>query len=259
MKLNSMMSQELPIKVAPQTRVGQQVDENVSATRNVSSSMSIHRSLSSSSDESSASSASSASSSSSSSSVKLSSSSSLIEEDNSPIFDVSVSVNGKQQANKKPGQQITDDEEDDDDEDEDFVMSEVVRAKLSFHEDEEEESSCTLGEPPSLQPPQPPPAQQEAETTPPQQQYTTLTALKCHALYKIQEKIRSGGFGDVYKGVRKIDHAPIAIKIIRKDKINSWTLNVRDSTRLGEGLKIIDFLLTISMTKLDSTLLLGAN
>jgi serine/threonine protein kinase len=134
-------------------------------------------------------------------------------------------VSAKQQANK-----ITDDEEDDDDEDEDFVMSEVVRAKLSFHEDEEEESSCTLGEPPSLQPP---PAQQEAATTPPQQQYTTLTALKCHALYKIQEKIRSGGFGDVYKGVRKIDHSPIAIKIIRKDKINSWTLNVRDSTRGG--------------------------
>lgn len=243
MKLNSMMSQELPIKVAPQTRVGQ-VDEDVSAAhRNVSSSMSIHRSLSSSSDESSA------SSSSSSSSVKLSSSSSLIEEDSSPIFDVSNKATAKQQTNKKPGQQITDDEEDD--EDEDFVMSEVVRAKLSFHEDEEEESSCTLGEPPSLQPP-PPPAQQEETPPPAQQQYTTLTALKCHALYKIQEKIRSGGFGDVYKGVRKIDHAPIAIKIIRKDKINSWTLNVRDSGRGGE---FFDFLFsTIRMTKLDSTL-----
>ena len=58
------------------------------------------------------------------------------------------------------------------------------------------------------------------------QQYTTLTSLKCHSLYKIQEKIRSGGFGDVFKGVRKLDLTPIAIKIIRKDKINSWTLNV---------------------------------
>lgn len=56
-------------------------------------------------------------------------------------------------------------------------------------------------------------------------QYSTLTALQSHALYKIQDKIRSGGFGDVYKGVRKPDHAPIAIKIIQKKNISSWTLN----------------------------------
>lgn len=41
-------------------------------------------------------------------------------------------------------------------------------------------------------------------------------------LYKIQEKIRSGGFGVVYKGVRRIDNLPIAVKIIRKDKISLW-------------------------------------
>lgn len=42
-------------------------------------------------------------------------------------------------------------------------------------------------------------------------------------LYKIQEKIRSGGFGVVFKGVRRFDNLPIAIKIIRKDKITLWT------------------------------------
>lgn len=57
--------------------------------------------------------------------------------------------------------------------------------------------------------------------------YSTLTSLKCHSLYKIQQKIRSGGFGDVYRGTRIIDNLPIAIKIIKKDKINSWALNVR--------------------------------
>ncbi len=41
-------------------------------------------------------------------------------------------------------------------------------------------------------------------------------------LYKIQEKIRSGGFGVVFKGQRRIDNFPIAIKFIRKDKINLW-------------------------------------
>ena len=41
-------------------------------------------------------------------------------------------------------------------------------------------------------------------------------------LYKIQEKIRSGGFGVVFKGQRRIDNLPIAIKFIRKDKINLW-------------------------------------
>lgn len=54
--------------------------------------------------------------------------------------------------------------------------------------------------------------------------YSTITSLKGHPFYKIQEKIRSGGFGDVYKGTRKYDQLPIAIKIISKKKINSWTM-----------------------------------
>jgi serine/threonine protein kinase len=49
--------------------------------------------------------------------------------------------------------------------------------------------------------------------------------LKEHPLYRIQEKIRSGGFGDVYKGIRKTDNMPIAIKVIEKKKIVSWTTN----------------------------------
>ena len=56
--------------------------------------------------------------------------------------------------------------------------------------------------------------------------YSTITSLKCHPLYKIQEKIRSGGFGDVYKGMRRSDNTPIAIKIVSKKKINSWRQQV---------------------------------
>ena len=41
--------------------------------------------------------------------------------------------------------------------------------------------------------------------------------------YQIKEKIRSGGFGVVFKGVRRIDNLPIAVKIIRKDKICLWS------------------------------------
>ena len=54
--------------------------------------------------------------------------------------------------------------------------------------------------------------------------YSTITSLKGHPLYKMQDKIRSGGFGDVYKGTRKYDQLPIAIKIISKKKISSWTM-----------------------------------
>lgn len=50
-------------------------------------------------------------------------------------------------------------------------------------------------------------------------------------LYKIQEKIRSGGFGVVFKGQRRIDNLPIAIKFIRKDKINLW-FDTPDSGRI---------------------------
>jgi hypothetical protein len=56
------------------------------------------------------------------------------------------------------------------------------------------------------------------------QTYSTITSLKGHPLYKMQDKIRSGGFGDVYKGTRKYDQLPIAIKIISKKKISSWTM-----------------------------------
>lgn len=61
--------------------------------------------------------------------------------------------------------------------------------------------------------------------------YSTITTLKGHPYYKIQDKIRSGGFGDVFKGTRKYDDLPIAIKIISKKKITSWTVNVNDSSK----------------------------
>jgi hypothetical protein len=51
---------------------------------------------------------------------------------------------------------------------------------------------------------------------------STVTSLRTHPLYKMQEKIRSGGFGHVYKGTRLDDNSPIAIKIVPKDKISSW-------------------------------------
>lgn len=55
--------------------------------------------------------------------------------------------------------------------------------------------------------------------------HSTVSSVETNSylrLYKIQEKIRSGGFGVVFKGVRRFDNLPIAIKIIRKDKINLW-------------------------------------
>ena len=55
------------------------------------------------------------------------------------------------------------------------------------------------------------------------QTYSTMTSLSYHSLYRVQERIRSGGFGDVYKGVMRADNTPIAIKIVRKDRISSWT------------------------------------
>jgi hypothetical protein len=61
--------------------------------------------------------------------------------------------------------------------------------------------------------------------------YSTIFSLKEHPLYRIQEKIRSGGYGDVYKGIRKTDNMPIAIKVIEKKKVVSWTTNeVSDSS-----------------------------
>ncbi len=56
--------------------------------------------------------------------------------------------------------------------------------------------------------------------------FSTITSIKSHPLYKVQEKIGCGGFGEVYKGIRKIDNMPIAIKIIKKNKINSWITSV---------------------------------
>jgi tRNA A-37 threonylcarbamoyl transferase component Bud32 len=60
--------------------------------------------------------------------------------------------------------------------------------------------------------------------------YSTIFSLKEHPLYRIQEKIRSGGFGDVYKGVRKTDNMPIAIKVLEKKKIVSWTTTSQNIT-----------------------------
>lgn len=63
-------------------------------------------------------------------------------------------------------------------------------------------------------------------TTTAQPVQNSINPIKLNTLYKIQEKIRSGGFGDVFKGVRRFDNLPIAIKIIRKEKINQWSVNV---------------------------------
>ena len=41
--------------------------------------------------------------------------------------------------------------------------------------------------------------------------------------YKIMGKIRSGGFGEVFKGRRCCDNAAIAFKVIKKEKIKRWT------------------------------------
>lgn len=66
----------------------------------------------------------------------------------------------------------------------------------------------------------------QQETTSAQTTYNSINPIKLNSLYKIQEKIRSGGFGDVYKGIRRVDNLPIAIKIIRKERINQWFVNV---------------------------------
>jgi len=61
----------------------------------------------------------------------------------------------------------------------------------------------------------------QTQTTP----YTSLGANEASSylkLYKIQEKIRSGGFGVVFKGQRRIDKLPIAVKFISKEKISLW-------------------------------------
>lgn len=55
--------------------------------------------------------------------------------------------------------------------------------------------------------------------------YSSISPIEYNKVYKIQEKIRSGGFGDVYKGQRRTDNMPIAIKIIKKDKITLWNNN----------------------------------
>ena len=40
-----------------------------------------------------------------------------------------------------------------------------------------------------------------------------------HARYLIAHKIASGGFGDVYAGVRKKDGMPVALKVIPKKRV----------------------------------------
>jgi len=54
-------------------------------------------------------------------------------------------------------------------------------------------------------------------------EHTSISPIKSNSLYQIQEKIRSGGFGDVFKGQRRLDGLPIAIKVIRKEKIYYWS------------------------------------
>ena len=51
---------------------------------------------------------------------------------------------------------------------------------------------------------------------------SSISPIEFNKIYKIQEKIRSGGFGDVYKGLRRIDNLPVAIKVIKKDRISLW-------------------------------------
>ena len=51
---------------------------------------------------------------------------------------------------------------------------------------------------------------------------SSISPIEFNKIYKIQEKIRSGGFGDVYKGLRRIDNLPVAIKVIKKDRISTW-------------------------------------
>lgn len=60
--------------------------------------------------------------------------------------------------------------------------------------------------------------------------------------YLKQEKIRSGGFGDVFKGLRKSDNLPIAIKIIQKDKITLW--NDTEIGRLPLEIKLMQQVLS---------------
>ena len=48
--------------------------------------------------------------------------------------------------------------------------------------------------------------------------------IKDNKTYKITGKIRSGGFGDVYKGIRYSDNLPVAFKVIPKNKIKKWTI-----------------------------------
>lgn len=51
------------------------------------------------------------------------------------------------------------------------------------------------------------------------EKYDELLAEK----YMISGKIRSGGFGDVYRGYRCCDNLSIAVKVIKKEKIKKWT------------------------------------
>jgi hypothetical protein len=71
-----------------------------------------------------------------------------------------------------------------------------------------------------------PPSSSSTNPTDNESIHSSINPIKLNSLYKIQEKIRSGGFGDVFKGIRKFDNLPIAIKIIRKEKINQWSVNV---------------------------------
>jgi serine/threonine protein kinase len=59
-----------------------------------------------------------------------------------------------------------------------------------------------------------------------EESFSTSTITSQSPIYKVFEKIRSGGFGDVYKGIRRKDNYAVAVKIIKKEKINTWTTTV---------------------------------
>jgi len=60
-----------------------------------------------------------------------------------------------------------------------------------------------------------------------------------HELYEIHSKIRSGGFGVVFKGIRKHDNLEVAIKIIRKKSIQLWSGSDEHSNRVPMEIELM--------------------
>jgi hypothetical protein len=51
--------------------------------------------------------------------------------------------------------------------------------------------------------------------------------------YLIGKQIGKGGFGTIFSGIRRKDSKPIAIKVIKKNKITQWHTNVSLSLSLS--------------------------